>query len=47
MTDSKIALFDMDDTLVDYQGQLIRDLQSIASPSEPPIQPIHIYGGET
>ena len=36
--DRKIALFDLDDTLVDYQGQLLRDLRSIASEYEPPIQ---------
>jgi hypothetical protein len=38
VVDRKIALFDLDDTLVDYQGQLLRDLQSIASEYEPPIQ---------
>lgn len=35
-TRSKIALFDMDGTLADYDGQLLRDLQSIASDLEPP-----------
>lgn len=30
----KIALFDLDGTLADYTGKLIRDLNSIKSPSE-------------
>lgn len=33
----KIALFDLDDTLADYQGQVLHDLKRIASPDEPPI----------
>lgn len=37
MTEDKIALFDMDDSLFDYNGQLKKDLQKIASPNEPPI----------
>lgn len=32
----KIALFDLDGTLADYDGQLLKDLQKIASPHEPP-----------
>lgn len=32
----KIALFDLDGTLADYDGQLLRDLQRIASEYEPP-----------
>jgi FMN phosphatase YigB (HAD superfamily) len=36
MTRNKIALFDMDGTLADYDGQLLKDLQSIASEHEPP-----------
>jgi len=32
----KIALFDLDGTLADYDGQLLKDLQRIASPCEPP-----------
>lgn len=32
----KIALFDLDGTLADYDGQLLKDLQRIASPHEPP-----------
>jgi 5'-nucleotidase len=32
----KIALFDLDGTLADYDGQLLKDLQLIASPYEPP-----------
>ena len=31
----KVALFDLDDTLADYDGQLIKDLRRIASPFEP------------
>ena len=33
----KIALFDMDGTLADYDGQLIKDLKKIESPNESPI----------
>lgn len=36
MTRNIIALFDLDDTLADYAGQLLKDLQKIASPLEPP-----------
>jgi len=32
----KIALFDMDNTLVDYSGQMARDLEDIAGPDDPP-----------
>ena len=32
-----IALFDMDGTIVDYQGQMIRDLNLIRGPKEPEI----------
>ncbi len=32
----KIALFDLDGTLADYDGQLLKDLQQLASPYEPP-----------
>jgi phosphoglycolate phosphatase-like HAD superfamily hydrolase len=43
----KVALFDMDGTLADYDGQLLKDLQKIASPNEPPIDEnkIHQSGG--
>ena len=41
----KIALFDMDGTLADYDGQLFRDLQKIASPDEPPIDGFEIHKG--
>ncbi len=34
----KIALFDLDDTLADYAGQLLHDLRRIASENEPPQQ---------
>lgn len=43
--ESKIALFDMDGTLADYDGQLLKDLQKIASPNEPPIDSINIHKG--
>jgi FMN phosphatase YigB (HAD superfamily) len=36
MTRNKIALFDLDGTLADYDGQLLKDLQRIASEHEPP-----------
>jgi 5'-nucleotidase len=36
MKRSKIALFDMDGTLADYDGQLLKDLQRLASEYEPP-----------
>ncbi len=32
----KIALFDMDGTLADYSGEMLRGLQKLASPGEPP-----------
>lgn len=34
---SKLALFDMDGTLVDYDNQLVRDLNKIRSPFEPEV----------
>jgi 5'(3')-deoxyribonucleotidase len=36
MKRNRIALFDLDGTLADYDGQLLKDLQRIASPHEPP-----------
>ena len=36
MKRNKIALFDMDGTLADYDGQLLKDLKLIASEHEPP-----------
>ena len=39
-TESKVALFDLDGTLADYNGQLLKDLKKIASPQEPPIDNI-------
>lgn len=39
----KIALFDLDGTLADYDGQLRKDLQKIASPAEPPLDSIDIF----
>jgi len=41
----KIALFDMDGTLADYDGQLLKDLQKIASPIESPIDGFDIHKG--
>jgi 5'-nucleotidase len=37
----KIALFDMDGTLADYDGQLLKDLNKIRSPYEPEITNTH------
>ena len=37
MAGSKIALFDMDNTLCDYAGAMYRDLAKMASPEEPSI----------
>jgi len=34
----KVALFDMDGTLCDYESHLIRDLNDLRSPSEPAIE---------
>jgi len=33
---TKIALFDLDDSLVDHSGQVLKDLQKMAAPCEPP-----------
>ena len=38
---NQIALFDMDGTIVDYDGQLIGDLIKLASPNEPPIVDVY------
>lgn len=40
---TKIALFDLDGTLADYDGQLMIDLQKIAAPCEPPLNTIDVY----
>src|SRR5690606_6980739 len=37
MSDERICLIDMDDTLYDYAGQLRRDLEALQSPSDPPL----------
>lgn len=42
MKRDKIALFDLDDTLADYCGQVLQDLRLIASPNEP--EPV-LYAG--
>ena len=39
----KVALVDLDGTCADYDGQLIKDLEKIASPNEPPVKSINIY----
>lgn len=36
MKREKIALFDLDGTLADYDGKLLQDLRLLASPYEPP-----------
>jgi hypothetical protein len=36
VSEDKIALFDMDGTLADYEGRLREDLLRLASPGEPP-----------
>ena len=38
-----IALFDLDGTLADYDGQIRKDLTKIASPNEPPVGNMDIY----
>jgi hypothetical protein len=38
-----IVLFDMDDTLFDHNGQLLRDLERISSPSEPKITESELF----
>jgi 5'-nucleotidase len=38
--EKKIALLDLDDTLADYSGKLIHDLNIIASPHEPPLEQV-------
>jgi hypothetical protein len=39
--EDKVALFDMDGTLADYEGQLLKDLAALRSPGEPDIHPYH------
>jgi len=39
----KIALFDLDGTLCDYQGQMMRSLEQLRSPGEPPIDPDRLH----
>ena len=45
MTD-KIALFDLDCTLADFEGQMCRDLERLRSPGEAPITAGNLWGGE-
>ena len=40
----KIALFDMDGTLCDYHGAMVRSLELLQSPDELPIDPCHLHG---
>lgn len=42
----KIALFDMDGTLFDYEGQLRKDLEAISSPHEPKL-PENLHDAES
>jgi 5'(3')-deoxyribonucleotidase len=37
----KVCLFDLDGTLADYDGQLIKDLNKIRSPFEPEVTNVH------
>ena len=41
MRQDKIVLFDMDGTLADYDGQLLKDLEKIRSKYEPKILDVH------
>ncbi|VVB80507.1 Uncharacterised protein [uncultured archaeon] len=38
-----IVLFDMDDTLFDHNGQLLKDLKKLADPSEPELSEKDLY----
>lgn len=38
-----IVLFDMDDTLFDHNGQLIRDLEKLSNPSEPKLTESNLF----
>jgi hypothetical protein len=38
LPEAPLALFDLDDTLADYQGRLLADLRAIASSWEPPLE---------
>lgn len=40
-TEEKICLFDMDGTLCDFEGQMLRDLKKMQSPHEPTIEGIN------
>ena len=40
----KIALIDMDGTIADYYGAMKRDLEALASPTDPPL-PEELHGG--
>lgn len=46
MNHKKIALFDMDGTLADYDGQLLKDLNKLRSPFEPEILDVHFDTNE-
>jgi len=43
MKEPIIALFDLDGTLADYDGQIRKDLTKIASPNEPSVNNVDIY----
>jgi hypothetical protein len=38
-----IVLFDMDDTLFDHNGQLLKDLRKLSSPTEPELSEENLY----
>jgi 5'(3')-deoxyribonucleotidase len=38
-----IALFDLDGSLADYSGQMLRDMQRLAGPEEPPLTPENLW----
>jgi hypothetical protein len=38
-----IALFDMDGSLADYDGAMVRDLEALRSPEEPPVPPENLW----
>lgn len=42
MKKTKIALFDMDNTLCDYSGQMLKDLGPLSSPGEPELSALDL-----
>lgn len=41
MNEDDVGLFDMDGSLADYEGALMRDMEMLRSPSEPPFDDPH------